>query len=299
MRTLQMDSPPSKRQKFGNLHASNVPNVPKVHNIPNVPKVPNPIKLSIRIPKFNLPEGLKEDIEYTSEEKYDPPFYIKEVSHIHTLSAIILKELQKKADVDHYLPPLLTQKIRVNKVDYSIIQTFPYLGNDLLQIGAEEYNKNRKIIHTTLDEAINFLHTSNVIHCDIKPENIIWDPIAKRSKLIDLDSLAYRDPSLMFESSTITRKDPSPLDYDLDNYAGEVTKQALDIVYLGKEIALEKLKSIKPGEELNRKAFMWIRKQGGMRSTRLTKRRRSKKNGRLRASQSRRRNYTRHVARQL
>lgn len=259
----------------------------------------NPPKLSIlsiRTPKFMLPEKLKEDIEYISKKKYDDRFYIKELEYKYTVSAKILKELQDKDNVDDYLPILLKQEIQENVYGYSIIQTFANLGTDLLKISIEEYKKYRETIHTTLDEAIKFLHDNDIIHCDIKPENIIWDPIAKRSKLIDLDSLAYRDPSLMFESSTITRKNPSPLDYDLDNYAAEVTKQALDIIYLGKDMALEKWNN-----KIYKNAYLWIRKEGGarMRSMRTTKRRSYKKNGRLRAGQSRRRNYTRHVARQL
>ena len=268
-------------------------------NVNQNPKPPKLSILSIRTPKFILPDKLKEDVEYISKKKHDGRFYIKELEYKYTVSAKILKELQDKDNVDDYLPLLLTQEIQENVYGYSIIQTFANLGKDLLKISIEDYKMYRETIHTTLDEAITFLHDNDVIHCDIKPENIIWDPIAKRSKLIDLDSLAYKDPTLMFESLTITRSNPVPLDEDLDNYAAEVTKQGLDIFHLGKKAALEKWNN-----KIDKKAYLWIRKEGGargrrLRSTRTTKRRSYKKNGRLRAGQPRRRNYTRHVARQL
>jgi serine/threonine protein kinase len=45
-------------------------------------------------------------------------------------------------------------------------------------------------------EALEFLHASGVVHCDVQPGNIVWFDEEKRWKLIDLEQCGSVDKFL-------------------------------------------------------------------------------------------------------
>jgi serine/threonine protein kinase len=255
--------------------------------------------LSIRKPAPPSPMRISKNIEYKSptlsESPPGSPTKIKTLDRKRRTSAIILKELNENNIIlEHYLAPLLSQKFDGSY----IVQTFPMIGNDLTQIDRDTYRENRTTIQKTLLEAVSFLHSRGIIHRDIKPDNVVWD--GARSRLIDFDNIVRIGSARNNFGGTIPRLNSSTrftTDYDL--YCAKVTIQALDVCYYP-----EKIEEFWPdGVEDYAKSLCHpaVNAKGGarMRSMRTTKRRSYKKNGRLRAGQSRRRNYTRHVARQL
>lgn len=250
--------------------------------------------LTIKIPRITLSPETKEALEYTRESGKVDDVHVKEISSKYSESAKILKSLQTVPDVTNYLVPLLTQEAQEFHNHYTIIQTFPVLGKDLTLLGSDVYKKNRDRIQETLYEAITFLHKQDILHCDIKPENIIWDPVAERSKLIDLDTLSYKGSSPMNLGSTISKTNIPPFDENHDLYGAEVSIQAMDVCYLDKDsVAILWIKGVDP------QVSRWCKKQRGSaratrssrsvaRSTRKYKPRQPNKNGRSRKREPRR-----------
>ena len=215
-------------------------------------------------------------------------------------AAEILKELNEFPTIDLFLVPLLRQEVNGN----TIYQTFPIVGSDLATIEPDVYKENRARIIQTLNQAVDFLHSRNILHRDIKPENVIWDshPDVLRAKLIDFDSLVRVNGDELIEANTfggtighrnITLR-KSRFSKDRDRFCAEITIQALDRTCLG-DVAAALLWPA--GFSLETERF--LPKRGGMRSRATRKHRQPKKNDRLRAGQSRRRNRSRTLARQL
>jgi len=218
-------------------------------------------------------------------------------------AAEILKELNEIPTVEFFLVPLLRQEVKFNIIS----QTFPKIGLDLLTIGDVVYEANRAVIIATLNQAVDFLHSRNILHRDIKPENVVWDPVALRAKLIDFVSLVRVNGDDIIEPNTFggtighrnmtIRK--SKFSKDRDRFCVEVTIQALDRAYSGDDVAAARWPA---GFSIETERFL-PPPQGGKRSKSTRKHRSHKKNGgarnRLRAGQSRRRNRSRTLARQL
>lgn len=306
---------------------------PRLSKRPRVPNLNAPLKIKITndyIAKhkaddieysvYPLPFDIKLVSTYLEDHRADhlifeyeaTKFYIKLISIFSYKSAILLKSLQLKDNFKNFLVPLLLQFVH----DRQILQVFPVVGKDLIEtvnsMDKETYMGQRDTIIKTMNESISFLHRENILHRDIQPFNIIWD--GTKCQLIDFDTLLQlplsgdKSPNEFRGSIALKNKNDSIFNKDRDLYAAEVTIQILDILKLGEDEA-----RLKHGT-LEDQSIEWVKRyksqlnlKGGMsssgraaasaRSTRLTKRHRPKKNGRLRASQSRRRNCTRHVAR--
>jgi serine/threonine protein kinase len=253
--------------------------------------------LSIRKPVPPTPTKIRKNVEYTSPTSSDstPESSIKTktLERSRRGSALLLKELNNDTAsivLELYLVPLLSQTYDGTY----IVQTFPMIGSDLTQIDRETYRTNREIIKKTLREAVDFLHSRGILHRDIKPDNVVWD--GKRARLIDFDNIVRIGSLRNNFGGTIPRKNSTGFTPDYDIYCANLTIQALDFCFFtGEEVT-----AFWPDGVDDYAKGLCIPSVGGAasaRSTRLTKRHRPKKNGRLRASQSRRRNCTRHVAR--
>ena len=62
------------------------------------------------------------------------------------------------------------------------------LGEDLLQVSAHPSQVNETLMRAVgvdVLEGLRKMHTVQVIHCDIKPDNIVWAPKSQRWKIID------------------------------------------------------------------------------------------------------------------
>lgn len=125
---------------------------------------------------------------------------------------------------DDYVPHLVDL---LNVVDYNIL-VLPYLhGKDLIDIFSHfgknpSLNLNPYVIKelitfkmlTEIGEAIKAIHEQDIIHMDIKPDNIFYDMKAKRFKLIDFGlSISLREDY----ASVLPDKSP----YGTDGYVAE------------------------------------------------------------------------------
>lgn len=311
MRTLQMEPPLSKRQRVPNRNAPlNPPLKIKITNDYIAKYKADDIEYSV----YPLPFDIKLVNTYLEDHRADhlifeyraTTFYIKLISIFSYKSAILLKSLQSTPDFKNFLVPLLLQFVH----DRDIVQVFPVVGKDLIEtvnsMDKETYMGQRDTIIKTMNESISFLHRKNILHRDIQPFNVIWD--GTKCLLIDFDTLLElplsgdKSPNGFRGSIALKNKNDSIFNKDRDLYAAEVTIQILDILKLGEDEA-----RVKHGT-LEDQSISWVKRyteqliaKGGarMRSRSTRKHRSYKKNGRLRAGQSRRRNYTRHVARQL
>ena len=225
----------------------------------------------------------------------------------HNPAEELLKELNEHPNVDLFLVPLIRQEV----IGTNIHQTFPLVGHDLLNLPEGVYQANRDTIIKTLNQAIDFLHGQNILHRDIKPENIVWDPEAHRATLIDFQSLVRVHGEEIIEPNTfrgtighrnrVTKEVKHSK--DRDRYNAEVTIHALDTIYVGVQAPAGFSEDIQQFVDAAAAAAAARAAEGGMRTRATRKHRSHKKNGRpcdrLRASQSRRRNRSRTLARQL
>ena len=81
---------------------------------------------------------------------------------------------------------------------YKVIIMEYIIGNDLYNILIENSNKlninERENIITQLLEGVNYLHKIGIAHRDIKIENILYDKLKKKVKIIDFGlSLIYKE----------------------------------------------------------------------------------------------------------
>lgn len=82
--------------------------------------------------------------------------------------------------------------------NYKVIIMEYIIGNDLFNILIEKSNKlninERTNIITQLFEGVNYLHKIGIAHMDIKIENILYDSLKKKVKIIDFGlSLIYKE----------------------------------------------------------------------------------------------------------
>jgi calcium-dependent protein kinase len=57
---------------------------------------------------------------------------------------------------------------------------FPTLAEVMLENEADIKNVMIQLLNT-----LSYLHRENIVHRDVKPENILYDPLTKKIKLID------------------------------------------------------------------------------------------------------------------
>ena len=100
-----------------------------------------PLRLTIKNPG-SPPTTPTIDVTYTSPLQSPSNIIVKKLPISRTISASLLKELNKNSKVENYLVPLLSQTIeestKFNLKTHSnikileIIQTFPMIGKDLM-----------------------------------------------------------------------------------------------------------------------------------------------------------------------
>lgn len=114
-------------------------------------------------------------------------------------------------------------------VDYNISRDgyirYEYLNKRLFDIMDDLTIDDIANIAAQLKEALQEIHSHGIIHCDIKPENIMFDA-AGTLKLIDFGNAYFIDeiPYTMMHNGTIYYRAPeliigAPIDYRIDYWA--------------------------------------------------------------------------------
>jgi serine/threonine protein kinase len=88
--------------------------------------------------------------------------------------------------------PLLSEIIKKNsfvkmRVSKQLGQNFQTLHDELEEKGAMP-QKNVLLLTLQLFEALSYLHSLNICHRDVKPRNLLIDPMQKLLKLCDFGS---------------------------------------------------------------------------------------------------------------
>lgn len=114
------------------------------------------------------------------------------------------------------------------KTDLFTYEVMPYYRNGHIQ-GPVDETSIREIILPSLIEAIKLLHSKNLVHNDIKPENIFWNDECNGVLLGDYGcvtmsgdkpkgySLSYAAPELLFENVATSSGDYVSLGLTLGN----------------------------------------------------------------------------------
>lgn len=73
---------------------------------------------------------------------------------------------------------------------------FPMMTVDLYRFNESHHMESCDIVFTIrcILDAVDFLHSKNIIHCDLKTENVVVSPKTRKAVIIDLDYATENDP---------------------------------------------------------------------------------------------------------
>lgn len=98
---------------------------------------------------------------------------------------------------------------------------FPRMSVDLCTINKKYVMSECDIVFTLrcLLSAIEFMHSKNIIHCDIKLENVVVCPTKKIPKIIDFDYATYNEPiqALIYDEGYGTIIPPEMVECEWNN----------------------------------------------------------------------------------
>jgi serine/threonine protein kinase len=174
------------------------------------------------------------NLDYKTEYKIGLGIYgiVYKITQINNKKEFALKKIDKESTTIENLEVLklimdkihspniskycvFLHKIYQDKTHYCIIMDYilGYTLNEYRYItDKEDYTKNMLIVYLNFVVAINYLHSKDIVHVDIKPDNILINTIDWNLKLIDFDlSICYDiNPDNVYTTFTDTNSYVSP-----------------------------------------------------------------------------------------
>lgn len=190
----------------------------------------------VEVLQRRMHDGVNKASSYIVQNQRGEKLWMKEVLNNFSGRKRFNKEVLILEQLDHPGIPRLQHHYQEEAYSY-IVQDFVE-AQDLAHFVKSGYffseAEVRCIFEQVLD-AICHLQEKQIIHCDIKPKNILWNPQTKRATLIDFDvSTDAKLPRKVLRASGITPEFAPPEQRHTReaNYTTDVYALALTCLYL-------------------------------------------------------------------
>lgn len=166
---------------------------------------------------------------YIVESKKDHKKYVIKVkSHdIHKDQNNVITILK---NISHYNIAKFIDSYHTNDYDCYI---YEYITGTTLYNYVNKFELTEKETLNIFSQIVNgvkFLHDHNILHCDLKPENIIYEKATHRTVIIDYDLAHYSSHDFVTDNNFGTVQYMSPESYDLGIYSKKADIWSLGII---------------------------------------------------------------------